>query len=754
VSALLRNRLTGATSREPGAAPLLGLWQVHERVRMNAVLAGPGSFLVPDAGGRWLLSGGEGPAPGGAFPRDQLPRGQESGGLRAMDQQLGALLGGEAGWLEWTSHSPLTPGMFDALRLQPLDRAIRDHLGHLEEVCRRPRTHLKVEVERLHVSRARRIPVQAGSFLAAHTEDWERPTLRFVRPRRILSQVNEEQFDIYENRLTVTLVDALCVHLHGRIDHIQRLLKELRRWGDYASQASQGSIWRQRRVFSLWGQGFDASGERSLAENTLRELEALRYRLLGLKGSVLYQSISRRTRMPDTLSITNIFANDVHYRHVAALWREWFKGCQVEAGNPRQVFQEHQEVCRGFDRFCMLLLLRAFEQLRYEPEVLEAPIRPGTRSVLTGPDGAITLTWEQDGVIQLRAAGAWLRVVPMAAMISAEADAGVLGRQLAALAESPREAPARPTLVLYPVRLGEDEAMARLEPSARRRLYTLGNDSPSSKLDGPWMLPVSPWDIASVERVARSLRWAFTAPRLLESSSIPVAPPRQALQGKAVSTWLREQSTGAVVLVRPPTERERALLGLEEACQVAAEQVERLTAEHEDMAQAAREAARKNGASGELNAKKSALNASLKEAESTLRKLKSFHEALDERLSWMAGLLRCPICEAAADPSQDFEVREDGFRCTCRQCEASWGTQSCGDCEGRFATLLPKGALERSSEATPGWADRLLGCDVLSLPCIRSAQRGAFICPHCGTCPCPECSGLSSERRGPPLSAS
>ena len=72
------------------------------------------------------------------------------------------------------------------------DSRIRDYLRkELERAA-----VSRVEIERTSVSRARRFPLQAANYLAAHTEDWERPTLRAVVPKRILAVVREDQFEI------------------------------------------------------------------------------------------------------------------------------------------------------------------------------------------------------------------------------------------------------------------------------------------------------------------------------------------------------------------------------------------------------------------------------------------------------------------------------------------------------------------------------------------------------------------------------
>ena len=54
----------------------------------------------------------------------------------------------------------------------------------------------------------------------------------------------------------------------------------------------------------------DANEGRRHAEDNLNELTSLKYRLMGLQGSPLYEEVPRRAHVPTTLANTNSFAND------------------------------------------------------------------------------------------------------------------------------------------------------------------------------------------------------------------------------------------------------------------------------------------------------------------------------------------------------------------------------------------------------------------------------------------------------------
>ena len=196
----------------------------------------------------------------------------------------------------------------------------RSYLGISRRCAKNQEPHLHVEVERVPLAKARRLPIKAASYLASHTEDWERPLILSVLPKRILSEVRQDQIDIYENRVAARLVDHLVRYLDRRISVVRKWLKVFQDKEDY-SNAVGGTYLRRQRISKLWGEAIDANETRKRAQATLEELERLKYRLMGLMESPLYRDVPRRADVAPTLQTTNILANDQNYRRVAELWR-------------------------------------------------------------------------------------------------------------------------------------------------------------------------------------------------------------------------------------------------------------------------------------------------------------------------------------------------------------------------------------------------------------------------------------------------
>ncbi len=301
VTAEVRDRLTGTSDDRPTEPVVLGRFLVRPSgeglLLQNTFPVTSPSFLVPDASGRWTLAGDGAARTEGSIGKAQIPDPLDVRGFTAVGGALGEAIEAGGSWLDATELSPLQPGMSERADLQPHERQLGERLRHLEAVCRRPRTKLDVEVERMAVSRARRVAPGAANYLAAHTEDWERRTLRSVVPRRILAVVRDDRFDIYENRVAARLVDRLSTYLEHRIQEVTRLIRVFQEASDYRASTAGGSIWRQQRLYRLWGESIDASEARRTAERTLRDLDLLRQRVGGLKDSVLYREVPRRAEV-------------------------------------------------------------------------------------------------------------------------------------------------------------------------------------------------------------------------------------------------------------------------------------------------------------------------------------------------------------------------------------------------------------------------------------------------------------------------
>jgi hypothetical protein len=690
----------------------LGRWYLDpgaEDAHLNGTAVAPGDHLVPGASGEWRLIAGQTDTRG-RFLGDCLPDTQDIDAFLGF----GDLLAGP--WLEWCDRSPLAPGLGEAIKPHPLESAIERELGHLAVVCLRPQTHIRLEPERLAVARARRLDRKVFVRLAAHTEDWAQRKLTGVQPSHVLAQVREEQWNLYENRVAVRLVDGLAAWLRRRLGEVRRILN-----GVFARLEEQGAVssvnWRRRdRLYRIWGEATEATAARTLAERTCKRLEGFLYRVLGLMDSPLYRAIPNRAQVPRGLRMTNLFANHDQYRGVARLWDQWSRHAASGSLSPAQLYQRHQGLVGGFDAWCLLLVVRGLQQLGYEPldAGLERPLEPGCAIAL---QRGYRLTWDWDGIRLWDGNSARIRLLPLAHALDR-----LKPPQLRELVDDIAKAVADQgpwTVILHP---------AVPEPAAGNGLAGV-LDPPLPEVRGAldW-LRVSPFTLDSVERVSRLLRWALLAPRFLAYP--PRLGPVPAEFKGGLSRHIGLPANGGYALLEPMADHETAKLGVDAAVLKADQERRRLAAERDELDRRLRELRGDRRGMADLNLEKRNLLDPLRRVEANAKRLQVFQASLGSGRQALADLSICPVC---GGQGRLISRGGDCFEAACQDpsCVARWGLHL-GE-SGQRVPFLEIG-WQRGHPLPPSYqpieVDEALGCDVLAVPSAGGASDAEWRAPR------------------------
>lgn len=219
------DRISSELHSSPNTPFVPGQWQYvgNELVFIRDPAASEGHVIIPDADGRVNVEGV------GLLKLD--PRLVLDPGALQHLSLIGDRLKGlsSEAWLSWINESPLIPALQDDLKESNLEKELIARLGNLEEVCKRPKTQLMIEEERLPVSRCKRPAARAPIVLSARSEDWKQRTLWGVRPQKILGVVRDENFEIYENKIAVALVKHLDIALLNRIRDVRRIIDPIQK---------------------------------------------------------------------------------------------------------------------------------------------------------------------------------------------------------------------------------------------------------------------------------------------------------------------------------------------------------------------------------------------------------------------------------------------------------------------------------------------------------------------------------------------
>jgi len=364
-------------------------------------------------------------------------------------------------------------------------------------------------------------------------------------------------------------------------------------------------------------------------------------------------------------------------------------------------YHERQDLCRGFARFCALLVLRALIEMGFEP-IREARLQLHQTSIrlLDGLGQELLLSWNEDDTFTVKKNDqAVIRFVPLVAALALEPDAERLDETLRDLVTcpSPESIPCFDgplTVILYS---SDWEQRQHLPIHLQQRLQSLGNDLVHPSSIG--MVPVSTYEIDSVERVARATRWVILGSQIMDYPpriSIPVSYVEELT---SMADWLRRTDQKDLArVVRLPSSGEKQKFD-----QKLADMISRLV---------------KVG-------KTSAFQIELLEAfqKGQEAAFKKFH-------TW----LRCPVCLRENEPRMMKVSHDDHFECHCVHCDSSWGTRGCGHCGRRFPFVAVGGTGSTYRPQYVGWVDDVLGMDVLAVPCWLPNSKASYICPWCGTC--------------------
>ncbi|MEA5594794.1 hypothetical protein [Rivularia sp. UHCC 0363] len=698
---LFYNRFTGQTTKQLPEKIILGQWQVitdSERVFLNTceLKIHSREYIFPDLSNRCSIRSDDGKTVEIKFSKWQYPSDILFESLQFFDSELQQLISNSASWNDLVKLPPLVPEIQEKINIQSLEITTKKHLGHIEEVCRRPRSYLKMETERLPVSRAQRISPHAAEFLSSHTEDWERRTFCSVVPKRILCMIKEELLDIYENKVTVKLVDNLLIYIRQRIQQVKALQQQFED-AEYLSGTTSDIHWRNKqRIYTLWGNYCDGATELKKAQATLQKLLQLRYKLQGLMGSDLYKAIPQRTVVANTLKRTNILVNDQHYRYVDLLWREWSRINSGQIKNSRQVFEENQKLLHGFESFCLLLIGLALtgdgnnKGFGFEAVDNQIPTRNNKDILFQGALGNIYLTWLEDGSFLLKSdAIKYLRLVPILANLTATDNSETILSIIETFSNSLKNITQYQTIILYP---GTEEERKKLPLQIQRKINTLGNDKLPQEI-AMSILPVSPLDIISLERLARAIHWWLNGQRYQSyPPTIAINIPDNLLQN---TDWINKESkSNQIRVLRSPSLEEEQLFNTN------------------------------------INNLINQLKSRASKQKGEVQKLEKIKHLPSQAGECIKPLQICPVCRNLKD---SFTVlNSQCFSCGCSKCDITWGTRSCGSCAKKYAYILTTKV--EGDNRQPGWVERTFGRDVLSVPCWMKDNHNAFICPHCGVC--------------------
>lgn len=237
---------------------------------------------------------------------------------------------------------------------------IETAFNSFKNICERPKSHLKAVNEVRPIETVKRIGYESIPYLAAHSEDWLARTASGLKPARLFSRVEEDEFQIYENRVVKTLIDLIIgflrkteKQLRDQRDQLQGIMNSGVQTGSFGFDVSF-----QKAVYELMASDEKGNEYRSKCLELVEKLQikALfllkKYRIL--RQTKLYRYLKKSRTVQNPLNETNILTMDKNYSVIFKLWKtiHHVVAPKIKEDDNQLPFND---ICNNYQRFCATL---------------------------------------------------------------------------------------------------------------------------------------------------------------------------------------------------------------------------------------------------------------------------------------------------------------------------------------------------------------------------------------------------------------
>ena len=248
---------------------------------------------------------------------------------------------------------------------------IEDAFSPFKAICERPKSHLKAVNEVRPIETVKRIGYESIPYLAAHSEDWLARTASGLKPARLFSRVEDDEYQIYENRVVKTLIDLIISflrktekRLRDQRDQLQGIMNSSVQTGSFGFDVSF-----QKAVSELMAADNRGDAYRSESLELVDKLQGKAYLLLKkyqvLRRSKLYRYLNKTKPVFNPLNETNILVMDKNYKVIFSLWKTIHKVIAPKAID-EEGYIDFIDICDYYRQFCSTLCGYAAHVLGFE----------------------------------------------------------------------------------------------------------------------------------------------------------------------------------------------------------------------------------------------------------------------------------------------------------------------------------------------------------------------------------------------------
>ncbi|MBQ8074140.1 MAG: hypothetical protein IJ231_10310 [Clostridia bacterium] len=253
---------------------------------------------------------------------------------------------------------------------------IKEAYPHFKAICSKARSHLKSINEIRPIETVKRIGHESIPYLAAHSEDWLARTASGLKPSRLYSRVEEDDYQIYENRVIKTMIDDVLTYLRRKSREMNNLEEQLDQILDSnVNMDSSGfDVSHQICISKILGKDSyesfnNEAKKRERTEEQLTQIRRLQRLFEELKRSRLYKSNYKSRRVRGALLQTNILLMDKHYHQASMLWKPLRDALVREDTELKERISDNhlsaEEAQDSYNQYCAVMCSFALDSLGF-----------------------------------------------------------------------------------------------------------------------------------------------------------------------------------------------------------------------------------------------------------------------------------------------------------------------------------------------------------------------------------------------------
>ncbi len=205
-------------------------------------------------------------------------------------------------------------------------KEIRKTIPCLLKIVEKPRSFIKSIEEKVPVETAKRINHKAIAKLSQESNDWYARKVLAVKPKNIVSDINEETINLYENRFICSLIDRISKLLAQARQFYQDQVKTL---DDNSAlnainkeyQYNTDSFKFYNKISKSMYRYSEGVDYRNKVDNELNSIKKIEKNLRLLKSSDFYRKLHKKGKVRDPIQKTNILMFEYNYNQAYKLWK-------------------------------------------------------------------------------------------------------------------------------------------------------------------------------------------------------------------------------------------------------------------------------------------------------------------------------------------------------------------------------------------------------------------------------------------------